>query len=129
MYNKDVMRVVTNTRKEVNMTNREFYQAVINEVANDELKTFAQDAIAKLDKRNENRSNKPSKTQIANEPIKKAITELLTDKPMSATEIAEKVEISTQKASALCRQLVNDGVAKVTDVKSNKRVVKGYAKA
>lgn len=111
------------------MTNREFYQAVINEVANEELKAFAQDAIAKLDKRNENRSNKPSKTQIANEPIKKVIAELLTDKPMSATEIAGKVEISTQKASALCRQLVNDGVAKVTDVKSNKRVVKGYAKA
>ena len=36
---------------------------------------------------------------------------------MVASAIAEKVEISTQKASALCRQLVESNKLKVEEVK------------
>ena len=106
------------------MTQRDFYNAVIATVDNDELKAFATDAIAKLDERNAKRASKPSKTQIANEPIIKAISEVLTDEPMLASKIAELCEISTQKASALVKKV--EGVQSV-DVKiKGKGTQKGY---
>ena len=106
------------------MTQREFFAQVIATVDNDELKTFAESAIAKLDERNAKRASKPSKTQIANEPIIKAIAEVLTTEPMLASAIAEKVGISTPKASALVKKV--EGV-NVTDVKvKGKGTQKGY---
>ena len=95
------------------MTKREFLNEVIavidgtSEVDVLELKEFAKVEIVKLDERNANRSSKPTKTQIENEPIKEKILEVLsTGERMVASAIAERLEISTQKASALCRQLV-----------------------
>ena len=66
------------------MTQRDFYNAVIATVDNDELKAFATEAIAKLDERNAKRASKESKTQIANKPIIEAISRVLTDEPMLA---------------------------------------------
>ena len=106
------------------MTQRDFYNAVIATVDNDELKAFATDAIAKLDERNAKRASKPSKTQIANEPIIKAITEVLTSDPMLASKIAELCEISTQKASALVKKV--DGVQSVDVKVKGKGTQKGY---
>lgn len=107
------------------MTNREFYNAVIANAINEEVITHAQTALAKLDERNAKRANTPSKTQIANEPIIKAIAEVLTDVPMRASEIAEKVGITTQKASALVKKV--EGV-NVTDVKvKGKGTQKAYS--
>ena len=106
------------------MTQRDFYTAVMTSVDNEELKAFAESAIAKLDERNAKRASKPSKTQIANEPIIKAIASVLTDEPMLASKIAELCEISTPKASALVKKV--DGV-KVCDVKvKGKGTQKGY---
>ena len=106
------------------MTNRDFYNAVINANINEEMTSFATEAIAKLDERNAKRASKPSKTQIANEPIIKAITEVLTDEPMLASRIAELCGISVNKASALAKKV--EGV-KVVDVKvKGKGTQKGY---
>ena len=106
------------------MTQREFYNAVINSTENAELAQFAVEALEKLDARNAKRSSKPSKTQIANEPIIKAIAEVLTSEPMRASEIAETLGISVQKASSLVKKV--DGVS-VTDVKvKGKGTQKGY---
>ena len=106
------------------MTQRDFYTAVVNANLNEEMTTFATEAIAKLDARNAKRAEKPSKTQLANEPIIKAIAECLTSEPMLASAIAEKCGISTQKASALVKKV--DGVS-VTDVKvKGKGTQKGY---
>ena len=106
------------------MTNREFYTAVIADTQNEELKAFATEAIAKLDERNAKRASKESAKQIANEPIIKAITEVLTSEPMLASKIAELCEISTQKASALVKKV--EGVQS-TDVKvKGKGTQKGY---
>ena len=106
------------------MTKREFLNEVIavidgtSEMDTLELKEFAKAEIVKLDKRNASRSSKPTKTQIENEPIKEKILEVLsTGEKMVASAIAERVEISTQKASALCRQLVESKKLKVEDVK------------
>ena len=106
------------------MTKREFLQAVIaTETATEEVKAFAQTEIEKLDMRNASRSSKPTKAQIENEPIKQKIVELLTEvgEKYVASAIAEKVEISTQKASALCRQLVDEGKLQVEEVKVPKK--------
>ena len=110
------------------MTKREFLNNVIavvdgtSEVNVLELKEFAKAEIVKLDERNANRSSKPTKTQIENEPIKEKILEILsTGERMVASAIAERLEISTQKASALCRQLVESKKLKVEDVKIPKK--------
>ena len=110
------------------MTKREFLNEVIavidgtSEVNVLELKEFAKAEIVKLDERNANRSSKPTKTQIENEPIKEKILEVLsTGEKMVASAIAERLEISTQKASALCRQLVESKQLKVEDVKIPKK--------
>ena len=110
------------------MTKREFLNDVIavidgtSEVNVLELKEFAKAEIVKLDERNANRSSKPTKTQIENEPIKEKILEVLsTGEKMVASAIAERLEISTQKASALCRQLVESKQLKVEDVKIPKK--------
>lgn len=110
------------------MTKREFLNEVIavidgtSEVDVLELKEFAKAEIVKLDERNANRSSKPTKAQIENEPIKEKILEVLsTGERMVASAIAERLEISTQKASALCRQLVESKQLKVEDVKIPKK--------
>ena len=106
------------------MTNREFYTAVVNGTITEEVIEKAQSEIEKLDVRNAKRAEKPSKTQLANEPIIKAIAEVLTTEPMRASEIAEKCGITTQKASALVKKV--EGVS-VTDVKvKGKGTQKGY---
>ena len=57
-------------------------------------------------------------------PSKEAIAKVLTDEPKLAAAIAEEVGISTQKASALLRQME----IKVTDVKvKGKGTQKGYS--
>lgn len=114
------------------MTNREFFTAIAsNATLPVELVEFATEAIAKLDKRNASRSSKPSKTAIANEPIKASIVEYVTAHANAlASEIAVACEISTQKASTLCRQLVDDEVLTVCDVKVPKKgKLKAYSLA
>ena len=106
------------------MTKREFLNAVIAETQNTELASFAVAELEKLDTRNAKRSERPSKTQIANEPIIKAIRDILTDEPMIASKIAELCEISTQKASALVKKV--DGVQCVDVKVKGKGTQKGY---
>ena len=104
------------------MTNREFFNAIINANVSDELTAHATAELAKLDKRNAQRSSKPSKTQLENEPIKARLLEILAVKPMTASEIHEAdASLSTQKISSLCRQLVEAGKLAVEDVKIPKK--------
>ena len=107
------------------MTKREMFEAIVNGNVTDEVVEMARVEIEKLDARNAKRRNTPSKTAVANEPIKAKIVEVLTNEPQTASEIATKVEISVNKASALLRQI--DGLT-VTEVKvKGKGKVKGYA--
>lgn len=109
------------------MTKREMYEAIINGNVNEEVIEMAKSEIIKMDEKNAKRKNTPSKVAIANEPIKAKIKEILTHEPQSASEVAEKVEISVQKASALLRQI--DGLA-VSEIRvKGKGKVKGYALA
>ena len=107
------------------MTRREMFEAIVNGNVTEEVIEMAKNEIVKMDERNAKRASKPSKTAIANEPIKAKIVEVLSETPQSASEIAEKVEITVQKCSALLRQI--DGLS-VTELKvKGKGKVKGYA--
>ena len=99
------------------MTQREFYNTVIASTDNDELKAFAENALAKLDARNAKRASKPSKKSVENEPIKASIVDFIGDGSCLASQIASGLELSVSKVSALCRQLVADGVLKSEDAK------------
>lgn len=108
------------------MTNREFLTAIANStVLPTDLTEFATEQIAKMDARNEARkaSSKPSKTAIANEPIKASIMAFLSQQsePVIACTVAEGVGISTAKASSLLRQLVESGKVVKSEVKIPKK--------
>ena len=106
------------------MTEREFLNAVIAETEKNEVAEFAVAKLQKMDARNAKRAEKPSKAQIENEPLIKAIAEILTDEPKLASEIAAEFKISTSKATACVKKV--DGV-KVVDVKvKGKGTQKGY---
>ena len=73
------------------MTKREFLNAVATlENIDAELKLFAEQEIEKMDERNAKRKNSPSKTAIANEPIKAKIVEFV-----SGCEGRQLVEVGT----------------------------------
>ena len=111
------------------MTKREFYVAIANGEMNDEVKATATEYIVKMDEANEKRKHTMTKKQEENEAVKAQILDHLDTEPKTATTIGELVGISTQKASALLRQLVNDGKATVTEVKiTGKGKQKGYTK-
>ena len=120
---------------ETKMTSRDFFTAIVaDETISADLRDYATEQIAKLDAKNAKRSSKPSKTQVANEPIKTAIIEYLSANGQSvSSEIAtvlstEESPVTTQKVSALCRQLVADGLLSVADVKIPKKgAVKAYS--
>lgn len=113
------------------MTQREFFNAIINGTINADVQAFATSALAKIDEKNEKRRTTLNKNQKANEVIISDITTLFNDNSAmiyTAKQIAEKFEISTQKASALLRQMVNNNVLTVADIKDEKKnKVKGYS--
>lgn len=104
------------------MTNREFFTAVSTlEGIPAELTKFSLEAIEKMDERNAKRNAKPSKKAIANEPVKESIVGVLTTEPQTASVIAAQTKLSTQKASALLRQLVAEGQVVQSEVKVPKK--------
>lgn len=111
------------------MTQREFLTKVIATSADEEIVAKAHELIESLDKKNAQRAAKPSKTQVENEPIKVAIVEYLAGgKVQTAPEIAVAVGISTQKASALAKQLVDAGKVVQSEIKVPKKgKMKAYA--
>lgn len=112
------------------MTNRELYTAIINANLSDEITEKAQALLDQLDARNEKRASTPSKKSLENEPIKAAIIGLYTEevKALTASEVGSHLEISTQKASALLRQMVEGGMLTAEEIKVPKKgKVKAYS--
>lgn len=99
------------------MTNREFLTAIMNtETIPEDVRAHAEKEIKKLDVRNAQRSSKPSKKQQENEPLLEKLYGFVFESPMTAAEAAEAMEISTQKASALLRELVKREKLNVAEV-------------
>lgn len=105
-------------------------EVIANETMSAEAKKIAQAEIVRMDEANAKRKEKTSKKQAENEVIKDAIVAAVGEEKMIASEVAQAVGISVQKANALCMQLVNDGkfVSDLTKIKG-KGNVKEYSVA
>ena len=114
------------------MTQRDFLVKVKALVTDKEVIEKADELLANLDKKNAARSSKPSKTQLKNEPIKKAILEYLAKATVYVPSAVIAKEIgcdSPNTVSALCTQFVKEGVLAVEKVKSTAKSggkVNGY---
>ena len=99
------------------MTKREFMTkvAAIEDV---ELAEYAQAELEKMDAANEKRKEKTSKKAEENQPlIDRIVAEILSAEPMLTSDVAAAMELTTPKASALCRAAVAQGKAIQHDVK------------
>lgn len=112
------------------MTKREFLNAIVNGEINEDIKTFAEEELEKLDAANAKRREQSSKKRAENQPLLDRIyNEILGDEPKTASEVAEVIETSVQKASSLLRTLVDEDKADSTEIKVPKRgKCKGYTK-
>lgn len=108
---------------ETTITLRQLFTAVVNNNITDVEIAKAQEELEKLDRKNANRSSKPTKAQLENAPIIEAILSTLADAPsgMLGTELAAALDVSTSKVSGLCRTLLNDGKITVEKVSVPKR--------
>jgi len=114
--------------KKEGMTKREFLE-IVKGLGHPEAAEFAAKELEKMDRALEKRRSKPTKAQIANAPIiQQIVSEILEEEEFkTASEIAEILEISVQKASAVLRQAVSEGKVEVKDVKvKGKGTQKGY---
>lgn len=114
------------------MTNREFLNSVINNKIDTAVIDFAENQLAKLDERNKKRSSTMNARQKENESIKTEIIDYIKENGQSvvASEVGERFGFSTQKASALLRQLAESGTLNVDTVKIPKKgKVKAYSLA
>lgn len=94
---------------------------------------YAQNELAKLDARKEKKKTTKNPTQIENDEIKVKIKawyeENSNSDGLTAKEATELFDlISVQKASALMKQLVDEGFLKVAEVKIGSKTVKNYSK-
>lgn len=113
------------------MTKREFLNAVIAGKITEEEIAFAQKEIESLNARNAKRAATPSKTQLANEPLKAEILAKLKEINdfRTAGEVSSwfglndegKPKVSVQKASSLLRQLVAGNALEQTEIKVPKK--------
>lgn len=100
------------------MTKREFLNMVIEDTANEEIKAFAIEEIEKMDKKNASRSSKMTKTQLENVGIKQNIVDYLGEHDfVPASEIADKLGLSTSKVASLLSQLIKENYPIIKDTR------------
>lgn len=115
------------------MTIRQYHEAVISGNINEAVLAKARAEIAKLDATNAKRAEKAAEKARENDPLKNAIYNLLVEKgamvasAISAALTTPENEITTSKASSMCRQMVEERRLTVEDVKvKGKGKVKQY---
>jgi hypothetical protein len=103
------------------ITLRQLFTAVVEDNITPAMQEKAKAEIAKLDATNAKRAEKAAEKAKENLPIKQAIFEFLAANGMKTTaEIAAGVEElggSSPKASAMCRQMTDEGRLTSHDVK------------
>ncbi len=122
------------------MTMRYFLKAVIANKITENIVAYAQNEIKKLDEKNDKKRKTKSKNQQANDELKKMILDFMAEdttytSPEIVKDLNESLEtteentLSTQKISALMRQLAENNLVSVVEkVKTSKGKVKGYVK-
>ena len=125
--------IMANSVSSSDITLRQYHEAVISGNITDAIIEKARAEIAKLDAVNAKRAEKAAEKAKENDLIKNAIYNLLVEKgPMVASAIGMELttpeaEITTSKASSMCRQMVEEHRLTVEDVKvKGKGKVKQY---
>lgn len=125
--------IMANSVSSSDITLRQYHEAVISGNITDAIIAKARAEIAKLDATNAKRAEKAAEKAKENDPIKNAIYNLLVEKgAMVASEIGvalttPEAEITTSKASSMCRQMVEERRLTVEDIKvKGKGKVKQY---
>jgi Fic family protein len=90
------------------VTKRETFVEILSVLTDPAQKAFVEHEIELIDKR-KNAPRKPTAEQKANEALKARIVDELPTEGATATDIANGLEVSVQKASQLLRQLVEAG--------------------
>jgi hypothetical protein len=105
------------------MTMRKYHEAVLAiPGCPADVAEKAKAEIAKLDATNAKRTEKAKEKSAENKPVKDAIYQfLLNNGTKTSPEIADGVGITTSKASAMCRQMVDEGQLTVSEVKVPKK--------
>ena len=123
---------MANKEKKIGMTTREFINGFlsgksISDTCNGmTYEDKANELLLAMDKRNEAKkataSGKPSKTYTENAPIREAITAFLSTQNESvvAKTVAENIDQTVNKTSAVIRQMVADGSVERLDFGRNK---------
>jgi predicted transcriptional regulator len=101
------------------MTNKTFFETIINANLSEEVTAKAEAMLAQLTKERESaKSRVNSKRAEANRPIVESILAFLGDGQAKLTsEIAKACEVSTSKASSLLVSLENQNLVMSSDVK------------
>lgn len=121
------------------MTNKAFYEAVINANLSEEITAKAVHLLEVTENKSAQRSKAQSATRQANVTMAQAIAQVLAQagRTMAVSEIkvalgSEYAEVSTSKLSAVCKVGVEEGILSVTEgykVGGKGREVKGYSVA
>lgn len=100
---------------------------IVNGVITNADKEMARLMIDKLNERATEVKTSPTKAQVENGLIKQNIINYIRRMSCAtATQLSAALGISTQKASALCRQLAEDGLVISRDTVVNRAKVKNY---
>ena len=127
------------------VTKREMYEALVSFAVNgemsyeteegavvvsmDELKAFAENEIAQLDKKLEKARERAAAKKAEADVLMDRVKEVLTDEYQTIADIMVALndeDVTAGKVTARLTKLVKASEAEKTDVKVDKRTVKGY---
>ena len=91
-------------------TNRMALTLVANGNITDEVKTWALNEIAKLDKKNAKRKAAEGELKEENKPIAEAILSALTNGSMTSPDLAKAIGQNTQKTNGVAGEMVKLGM-------------------
>lgn len=111
------------------MTKKEFFETIVNNPLNDEIKNFALKELQLLERRRERESNRITKNQLENIQLGEKIIEMLTDKPITIQEITARLgqpNLTNQKISAIMKQLTETNPIEKVKIKIDKKEKVAY---
>lgn len=92
------------------MTRKEFYEKVITLTEDIEVQEIAKTELKKLEKKAIVSAKTKVQKALEYKPYEEKIEELLKEKPMLSSEIAEKIELSSPKTVAILNHMVESEI-------------------
>ncbi len=118
------------------LTERVIFEAIANDTLNtldrDEIAAWATRKIEQLDKKNAKARERAAAKKAEGDELMEVVFEALGDEFEPAADIAARIDgegLTVGKIQNRLTRLVNDGRAEKTDIKVDKRVIKGYRRA